>query len=198
MRTTSVLSNLGNVLRINGKLDESEQTLRESVDRSVSIQGDSYGSAQARYYLSRLYLEKGDLKNAATEARKSVETMNKIKTQNYVTRLSTSVLGLALTRQGKSSEGESLVRKALADEQSAHPKDERHVAVFQMTLGECLFYQSKFGDAESQLIAGHIVLQDSFGSRNAYARQAARDLVALYEKWQKPERAEQFREFASL
>lgn len=198
IRKSDVLSNLGNVLRINGKLDEAEAILRESVECSVEIQGDSYSSAQSRYYLARLYLEKSEWKNAEIEARKSVETLTQIKMQNYVMRLAETVLGLALTRLGKAAEGESHVRKALAGEQALQPKDARHVAVMQMALGECLFYQGKFADAESELLQAHLVLQTSFGPGNDYSRQAARDLVALYQGWKKPEQAAVFRVAASL
>jgi ATP/maltotriose-dependent transcriptional regulator MalT len=197
VRTAQVLSNLGNVLRINGKFDEAEPLLREAVERAVGAQGEAYNSAQARYYFAKLLLEKGDLKNAEAEARKSVNTLNTIKMENYTLRLSSSILGLALTRMGQTREGEMWVRKALGDETNTKPKDERHIAVFQMALGECLFYQGKLADAEVQLLAAHYVLQERFSDRNAYTRQAARDLVALYERMRMPERADFFRPLVS-
>lgn len=60
-------------------------------------------------------------------------------------------------------------------------------------LGECLIAQGRYNEAEPLLTESYTALNSSLGQSNSGTLEAKRRLVSLYEAWNKPEQAAQYR-----
>ncbi len=104
-----------------------------------------------------------------------------------------ALLGLCLTRTGHAAEGEPLLRQALADGGKVDRADFNHtIGNLETALGECLFAQDRYAEAEPLLLTGYSDLQARLGAKSAQAVNAAERLERLYLAWNKPSRAAQF------
>ncbi|MGI8786569.1 MAG: protein kinase domain-containing protein [Pyrinomonadaceae bacterium] len=101
--------------------------------------------------------------------------------------------GLSLAKSGQSTEGERLLREAVRLRRKSLPKEHFWVAIAESALGEDLTLQKRFGEAEPLLLKSYESLKASQGERNPSTLLARNRLVKLYEEWNKPEQAEQFR-----
>ena len=104
-----------------------------------------------------------------------------------------ALLGLALTRTGQAVAGEPFLRAALADglttEKIYFPVT---IGNMETALGECLFAQKRYLEAEPLLLNGYKMLQERPDSRAALAEAASRRLHDLYTAWNKPAEAAHF------
>ena len=96
---------------------------------------------------------------------------------------------------GKLGEAESLLRAALERLVVALPPGHVAVAVARGALGECLFLQNNYAEAEPLLLESHQAFDLGVGAKDPRTRDACRRLVILYEAWGKPEAARPFRSY---
>jgi hypothetical protein len=66
-------------------------------------------------------------------------------------------------------------------------------ALTRCALGECLTAQKHIEEAETLLLASHFSLADSQGAQNPRTLLAQRRLLDLYQQWNKPDLAANFR-----
>jgi serine/threonine protein kinase len=104
-------------------------------------------------------------------------------------------LGVALTKQGKAQEAEPLLRESLEIWRRTLPPGQWLTAEGRSVLGNCLLAQNKYGDAEPLLLGGCRELRQAQGTPPRALRQAAESLVQLYEAWDKPAKAAEWRAF---
>ena len=103
------------------------------------------------------------------------------------------VLGLCLTRTGHATEGEPLLREALADGGDCDKIEFAHTyGNLESALGECLLAQKRYAEAEPLLRTGYDDLKKRLGEHNPMSLQAAERLGALYVAVGKPEAAVRF------
>ncbi len=97
-----------------------------------------------------------------------------------------------LVQQGKSSEAEPLLRECVAIREKAIPDDWRRYFAMSL-LGRALFDQQKFAEAEPLVVAGYEGLKAREAKipavSKAHVRNAAAQVVHLYEAWGKPDLA---------
>jgi serine/threonine protein kinase len=110
---------------------------------------------------------------------------------NYPTAL--IIQGLSLGHTGQVAEGEKILREAVKLRTESLPKEHYWVALANSALGECLTIQERYGEAEPLLMGSYESLKKSQGTNNPRTRLALQRLIQLYEKWQKPDRADKYR-----
>jgi eukaryotic-like serine/threonine-protein kinase len=103
--------------------------------------------------------------------------------------------GLALTRTSRAAEGEPFLRAAYKE----GSKIERFSFEFtfgnlETALGECLFAQGRYAEAEPLLLTGYDDLKTRLGEKVPMTLAAARRLRELYIAWNKPTEANRFAE----
>lgn len=149
-------------------------------------------------YLTRAYLYKGDYEKTAIDAGKAIDFGRKLglaETPDFLSALNS--LGLSLTRLGKAKEGEPYLRESLEQGRKHLPKADAKiwltVLVSEGAMGECLTAQNRFAEAESLIIDSCENLKSTQGEKNPDTIIAARRAAELYEKWNKPQLANQYR-----
>jgi eukaryotic-like serine/threonine-protein kinase len=97
-----------------------------------------------------------------------------------------------LVQQGKSSEAEPLLRECVAIREKAIPDDWRRFFAMSL-LGRALLDQQNYAEAEPLVVAGYEGLKAREAKipavSKAHVRNAAAQLVHLYEAWGKPDLA---------
>ena len=103
-----------------------------------------------------------------------------------------ATLGIALVKQQKWGEAESVLKPCLALREKGQP-DNWTTFNTRSLLGDCLLAQARYAEAEPLIIAGY----EGMNTREAkipalsrpYLDEAAGRVVRLYEAWGKPEKA---------
>ena len=104
-----------------------------------------------------------------------------------------AALGSLLSDAGRPAEAEPLLRECVTIREKKLPAGHWQAANARSVLGGCLVRQKKFADAEPHLLAGYEGLtkaKDAPAKRDA---EALDRVIELYEKWGKPEKAEEWR-----
>lgn len=200
-RLATTLLNLGNLLLQKGSYDEAIST---SLEADGIFQKLSPGQANlftyyGKTYLTRAYMHKGDYEKTAEEARKAIEFGRKVglvETPDFLSTLDS--LGLSLTRMGKAREGEPYLRESLEQGRKILPKADVKVLLTESALGECLTAQNRFVEAEPLIIGSCENLKATQGEKNGNTVLALKRAVELYEKWNKPQLATQYRALLRL
>ena len=101
-----------------------------------------------------------------------------------------ALLGVCLTRAGRPQEGEGPLRTALADGAKIDTWNfDNTFGNLPSALGECLFTQGRYAEAEPLLLSGYEEVKARLGAANFMTVQCAQRLHAFYLAWDKPERA---------
>ena len=90
-------------------------------------------------------------------------------------------------------EAEELVRESLALLERLLPQDHWYVAMNRTRLGQCLIGQGRFNEAERLLLDNRERIIATRGEASSGAIAAHSNLIALYESWNKPNRAAEHR-----
>lgn len=182
-----------------------------SYDEAISISLEADGIFQmlspgqanlftyyGKSYLTRAYLYKGDYEKTAKEARTAIDfgrMLGLAETPDFLSALNS--LGLSLTRMGKAREGEPYLRESLEQGRKTLPKADVKILLTVLltegALGECLTAQNRFAEAEPLIIDSCENLKATQGEKNPDMIAAARRAAELYEKWNKPQLANQYR-----
>jgi serine/threonine protein kinase len=100
-----------------------------------------------------------------------------------------------LNKQGRSKESESLIRDSLEKLRRVHGEGDLHIAAAESTLGENLLDQGRYDEAEPYLLESHaVILEKTKNESNWAAVESFTRLVRLYEGWDRPDRAQPYRD----
>jgi serine/threonine-protein kinase len=103
-------------------------------------------------------------------------------------------LGIALIGLNRAADAEPALREALALRQQHLPAGAPLTAGAASALGDCLIALGRFTEAEQYLLEADTVLQSNPQSPARRRRETIERLVRLYEQWNKPNAAAQWRE----
>jgi serine/threonine-protein kinase len=103
------------------------------------------------------------------------------------------VLGMSLVDLGRPREAEPLLRESLELRRRALPAGHWLIASAESSLGSCLTAAGRFREAEPHLLHGLEGLKAARGEGHELTVEARRRLVALYEAWDRPDRAAAWR-----
>lgn len=187
---------LGILLTNKGEYSEAEKLLRqgEAIYRQV-LGGDANSSIGAgKANLGWLYFLKRDYAKAEDEYEEGVDLLRKyFATEHPVTATAIAMLGLTLTREGKSSEGEPYLREALAIRKKILRQGDVMIPVTESALGECLTARKRYAEAETLLLSGYAGMKSTLGEKDPRAVEGRQRLAKLYEAWGKADQAAQYR-----
>ncbi len=193
------LTELGNILTVKGQLDEAEQLLREGAQLYRRMLDANSPDANSPYLArnleiqARLLLQKGDVTGAASAIEQSANILER-GAFNPATSFSTTVTrALVMSRSGRSAEADVILRDVIGQFNIASPQSHLLLAIASSIWGECLVALQRYDEAEPLLIESYQTLKTSQGPHNPRTKVALRRLIALYESWQKPELASQYR-----
>ena len=190
-----VLTSFAYTLMLQGKLDEAEGCLQEAQDlyrRTVGEQNIAYGLNAG--CLAWLHFLRGDYPRAEAEMRVAQDiarsSMVPRGEQDYVG--GTVVLALAMTRNGKATGAEPLLRESLALAQTNGLVGNASPDTICAALGECLLDQKRYAEAEPLLLAGYAGRQKGATGQPPPLVDVPARLHDLYTAWNKPEQAARF------
>ncbi|MBI1852415.1 MAG: serine/threonine protein kinase [Planctomycetes bacterium] len=102
-------------------------------------------------------------------------------------------LAVCLMSEGKFAEANGLFSETLESGRHVLPPASDDLALYEQFYGRCLRFEERFDEAEPHLLEGYRRLNEAYGARHDRVVDAIGDLVNLYEKWGKPEKAAEYR-----
>jgi tetratricopeptide (TPR) repeat protein len=102
-------------------------------------------------------------------------------------------LGDLLIRMEEPAKAETLLIEAMMIWENSYPEGNPNIARGQYILGLCLTALERYEEAEGLLLKAHSRYLDLLGEDDKGSRDAREGLVTLYEAWEKPEKAREFR-----
>jgi len=190
---------LGLLYRSEGKYAQAEPLLIRALEiRRRTLGEDHPDTIKSMNSLANLYRSEGKSAEAETLLTSVLEARRRVLGPTHPDTISvTASLGEVRLQQKKYADAEALLRQARNNsEKMAADSWERYWS--QNLLGASLAGQSQYAEAESLLVSGYqgmlqreaaIPLED-----RPVLSQAGERIVQLYEKWEKPEKAAEWRE----
>ncbi len=189
------LNNLATVLRAKGQYANAEQLYRKSLSMRRALFGDNHRAvAGILNNLGGLLEDNGDLAAAESYYHESLRIHRTLfGNQHPDVAVCLHNLGGLLHQNERSAEAEPLLRDCLSIREACLPSASPLVSKTKGLLGACLVVQRQFGEAELLLIDSYSFAEDQ-GRRTEEPRQIALErLVHLYEAWNKPAEAAEWR-----
>ncbi|CAN5561922.1 hypothetical protein BH10ACI3_BH10ACI3_09120 [soil metagenome] len=178
------LTESGDDVEAEKKLRKAETIFRKLLSPNALWLGDNLRNQAFCLYGQHKYAEAVEKSDSTLKIYE--ESFSK-KYDNYPTAL--IVKGSSLTKMGRSTEGEKVLRDALQLRTEALPAGHFWVAVAKSALGECLATENRFVEAEPLLLESYETLNTSQGARNPRTLLAQSRLADLYSRWNKPDLA---------
>ena len=196
-RLVNALNDLGKYRRAQGRYEEALELIREAVERSSRISGaENPETLNARSNLCRALVAMERFDDARREHAELTSIMRRtLGMEHLMTLMSLNAQALFLADRGETAEAAALLEEVVEAAVRSLPPDQWHTAMFQAHYGRILARQSKFEEAERQLLAGFKGL-DGIGPISNRTVRAARDLAALYESWGRAQEADAWRDKA--
>lgn len=110
---------------------------------------------------------------------------------NYPTAL--IIQGLIYSQTNRTTEAEKLLREAVGIRSEYMPEAHFLRALASGALGEFLTTQKRFAEAEPLLLYSYGSLKKSQSANSPRTRTAQQRLFALYDNWDKPDAADEYR-----
>lgn len=189
------VNSLGVVLRDQGKYDEAETLLRQA----LTIRRDSHGEesrsvAFSKINLGWLYYAWGDHAQAQALFREALTTHRTLLPEGHPD-LAEPLMGLGLVtlETGNAEDARSLLREALDIRRSKLQENHWLIGQAESALGACLTALEEYGEAEVLLLDGAETIAATLGDKHKLTLETRRRLVDLYEAWDRPKLAAEWR-----
>ena len=191
------LEALGELYRMQGRYGEAEPLLQKATDARVRLFGEENpASLESRFNLAVLQEDQGKLEEAEKLMMPVVASMRRALGANSPDTLEATIaLAEIQLNRGKVGDAEALANEAIAGYEKSDP-DSWQGFQSKSLLGAALAAQHRYADAEPLLVNGYRGMAREIGSMPfdqwPLVSKAGRRLVALYESWDKPERAHEW------
>ena len=103
-------------------------------------------------------------------------------------------LGDYFSRLGKPTDAEPYLRETLESYEGDLGLDHNWTLNARSLLGACLAQQGRYGESEPLLVSSFEGLLAGMGPQSPFTLSARQRLVDMYELWEKPEKAAQYRD----
>ncbi len=193
IRTTA---RLGQVLRDAGELNEAEALLRETVEKSRVAFGDGHRFVgSCRCDLGACLTALGRYDEAERELLQALRIVNEPAVVLTVDRLAALYEAWGKPEEAirRLEELESIRRRQLETILAEGGAEDFDTGCLRGELGKCLTRMARYPEAEEQLLEAHRVLHTAVGDDHMRTIRAVRALVDLYDAWDKPDQAAQWR-----
>ncbi len=177
------------------RYDESSAMLREVWTDAVRVLGPTHGSTLAyQDNLARQEQLLGNLDEAERLMRESLDIqIREFGEQRQGTLVAMNNLALLLLDRKKPAEALPLFEKMNTGLAALLPPGHWMLAAARKNLGEAQFDLAQYDAAETSFLAAYEGLKSSLGEDHDRTRGGAKSLVDLYTKWNKPEKAAEWR-----
>jgi tetratricopeptide (TPR) repeat protein/predicted Ser/Thr protein kinase len=195
-RTIRTIHNLALVLDRQDKSEQAEAHVRRALELHEQVHGrDHVHTVRTKGNLGKLLMERGDLEQAEPLIAEAVEGSGRLlgdrhpETTNFLH-------NLAVLRQyqGRDTEALELARRALEASEASLPGGHLKIARYRDHVGACLTALGRFPEAELELLNAHGSLDGQLGNGHPYTQDVVIDLIELYEAWDEPTQAGEWRE----
>lgn len=193
--TLESMNNLASVLFSEGKLAEAEPLCRDIVQAARAVFGEEHLSTLTAMNNLGMTLQALDkLPEAADVLRRTLDGRRRILGGDHPkTATSCEHLAKVLLEEGADEDAEAFIRECLQIRKTALPDSHWLIPNTESLLGRCLAAQERFEEAEPLLLASYESLRTQLGATSQPAVDALRRIIDLYEAWNKPDEAAQYR-----
>jgi tetratricopeptide (TPR) repeat protein len=180
------LIDLGNIRRLEQRYGEADSLIQEGTNLYAQAQGGDHPNvAFGLTTLAMSRYDQGRYALAEQEARRALKIVEKLPKGHYYAGARLA-LGLIVNKTGRSHEAEPLLREALAIRQQKSPRQSNYVAIALGSLGECLFTQKRYAEAEPFLFESYQILTNLHVPQSPVLKEARERLLSLYAARGKP------------
>jgi len=191
-RDVNMLDTLALAFQMTGDLDQAIETQRRAIVQAQA--GGPYNQAELKARLVDLLLANGDLVGAATVSWGSrAQQLGESLITDPALGASLVLRSQALIEEGRFEEAAALLRGCLATRQKALPEGHWLIADTMSQLGGAVAGAGKFAEAEALLLDGYAGMADNRRVLPDRKRQAIERIIRLYEAWDKPDQASEWR-----
>ncbi|MCH8316449.1 MAG: tetratricopeptide repeat protein [Planctomycetes bacterium] len=190
-----LLDKLAMCLAARGEYVKAERQFLESLALKEAEFGNEHSSvAKTRHALAQLMFNQGDLEQAQRWCREALELqVTLLREQHPDIADSLQLLGEIHVKRGEFGEAEVQLRKALAIRENESPPVPSRIAETQSALGGCLVGLGRYEQAEPLLVESLPIIRKRWGEHQKHTLAALDRIISLYEAWDKPQKAAQFR-----
>jgi tetratricopeptide (TPR) repeat protein len=192
--TLSAMYNLANTLKAQARYAEAEALQRKVLEaRQRSLGALHEDTLASLHYLAILCWESGKPEEAEALFQEVIAKSRKSLGADHAdTLLAVNNLICLYTDQARHEKAAPLFEEAIAV-CARTPGRALKVAEYEVSYAKNLIELNRFEDAEARLLSGYRTFKEAQGDSGERTRDTIDQLVALYERWGKPERAEVFR-----
>ena len=179
-----------------GNYSEAEKYFRSALTAQKRIMGEDHPETlKTLANLASVVGGLGRVDEAMELHRQALDGLRRTLGENHpATLLTRQHIARNLQQQGKLEEAETIFRQTLESAENAAHVDKVTLAVIKGNYGGCLLKMKRYADAEEPLLACYEALTAVFGPRHAYSQRTASTIVDLYDAWDKPEKAAEWRD----
>ena len=189
------LRNLATLEMLRGDEDRAERLLRQAREIVLETHGPtSLKAAELGSTRGRILHAQGRLAEAEKELMTALEVRRRKLDLDHADIARTERnLAAVLIEIGELDTARALLDHAQPALRREKPPGDWEIAEIEGLLGGVMTAQGLYREAESCLIASYRTIEASRGPETIYTQQAIGRLVQLYEKWNKPARAAEYR-----
>jgi tetratricopeptide (TPR) repeat protein len=138
--------------------------------------------------LCSVYVDRGMLDQAEILRRKELAITERILGADHPdTQISLANVGALLRKRGRFEEAIVFLERSIQGSRKAFPPDYEGTGFTLGWYGSCLSKLGRHADAEKALIEARTIVAKTMGDENPITREVTRDLVNVYEAWEKAE-----------
>jgi serine/threonine protein kinase/tetratricopeptide (TPR) repeat protein len=193
--TALIMAAVGQSLVFQGKFDEAAALLQQALAMQERIFGKMHAQvAMGLNTLGTLEIRRGHLSDAENDFTRMADINRVVYGERHL------LVGIALLNLGQVyleekdyPRAERFYREALSRFLEKLPPGHTNIGIAEIQLGHSLLLEHHTKDAEGPLLDGYNILMKQPGAQAARIQRARKDLVAVYEAFNQPDRAAKFR-----
>lgn len=196
--TLNSLQQLGSLLGDLGRLDEAEPYYLEALEGRRRALGDDHPHTLASINNMAGFLSsQGKTAEAEPYYREALAGHRRVQGDDHPrTMIVMGNYAGNLNDLGRFEAAEVLLVEALTTLPRVLPRTHLIMGVTLRKYGVCLTGLGRYAEAEEALLEGYDILDAALGSDHVHTRKALPNLVALYDAWGQPEKAEEWRKLS--
>ena len=193
--TLETRSNLANVYRKQGRYDESESLVLETLEIQERILGNEHPSTlETRSNLANLFRNQGRYDEAEPLAIETLEVQRRVLGEEHPETLLTAMHLASIYRErDRLTESLALQDHAVAASHHVWPEGSPYLGSFLGQHAATLVLLRRYQAAEAELLEAHDVLVNSVGPVHELTIEVIGWLAELYDAWSRPVQAVEWR-----
>lgn len=190
------INNLGMYLYRQGKYQEAEQLFREAVEMNKKLLGEEHPEISTNLNNLALVLRDSRKLAEAEQMFRQVLAMDRkfLGDNHPYVAITLNNMGALFVRKEDLAEAERSFNGAINVLRKTFTENHWQIANAKGLLGGCLTKQGRYEEAEDLLLGSYPVIKRQFSEEHRRTQAVLKKIVELYEAWNKPEKAAEYRE----